>query len=34
MKDAERHFLQDEPTRRAKMEEALGKVAEDMARYH
>ena len=34
MKDAERHFLQDEATRRAKMEEALGKVAEDMARYH
>ena len=34
MKDAERHFFQDEATRLAKMEEALGKVAEDMARYH
>ena len=34
MKDAERHCLQDEATSRAKMEEALRKVAEDMARYH
>jgi hypothetical protein len=34
MKDAERHSLQDEATRHAKMEEALRKVAEDMARYH
>ena len=34
MEDAERHFLQDEATRRAKMEGTLRKVAEDMARYH
>jgi hypothetical protein len=34
MKDAERYCLQDEATCRAKMEEALRKVAEDMARYH
>ena len=34
MKDAERHCLQDEATSRARMEEALRKVAEDMARYH
>ena len=34
MKDAEQHFLQDEATRRTRMEEALRKVAEDMARYH
>jgi hypothetical protein len=33
MKDAERHCLQDEATCRAKMEEALRKVTEDMARY-
>ena len=33
MKDAERHCLQDEATCRAQMEEALRKVAEDMARY-
>ncbi|HEX7523602.1 MAG TPA: hypothetical protein VF357_05335 [Candidatus Deferrimicrobium sp.] len=34
MRDAERHCLQDDATCRAKMEEALRKVAEDMARYH
>jgi len=34
MKDAERYCLQDEATCRAKMEEALRKVTEDMARYH
>ncbi len=34
MKNAERHCLQDDATCRAKMEEALRKVAEDMARYH
>lgn len=33
MKDAERYCLQDEETCRAKMEEALRKVTEDMARY-
>jgi hypothetical protein len=33
MKDAERHCLQDEATCRAKLEEALQKVAEDMSRY-
>jgi hypothetical protein len=33
MKDAERHCLQDEATRRSEMNEALRKVAEDMARY-
>lgn len=33
MKNAERHCLLDEATCRAKMEEALLKVAEDMARY-
>ncbi|MHB1025712.1 MAG: hypothetical protein ACYC24_08405 [Desulfobacteria bacterium] len=34
MKEAERHCLQDEATCRAKMEEGLRKVAENMARYH
>ena len=34
MKDAERHCLQDEATCRAKMEEALRRVAEDLAKYH
>ena len=34
MKDAERHCLQDEATCRAKMEDGLRKVAEDMKRYH
>lgn len=34
MKDAERHCLQDEATCRAEMDEALRKVAEDMAGYH
>jgi hypothetical protein len=34
MRDAERYYLQDEATCRAKMEEALRKVTEDMARYH
>ena len=34
MNDAERYCLQDDATCRAKMEEALRKVAEDMARYH
>ncbi|MFA6147193.1 MAG: hypothetical protein WC899_03185 [bacterium] len=34
MKDAERHCLADEATCRAEMEEALRKIAEDMARYH
>jgi len=34
MTDAERFYLQDEATCRAKMEEALRKIAEDMARYH
>jgi len=33
MMDAERHRLQDEATCRAEMEEALRKIAEDMARY-
>jgi hypothetical protein len=33
MKDAERHFLQDEATRQAEMEAALRKIAENMARY-
>jgi len=33
MKDAERHCLQDEATCRAKMEEALRKVAEELTRY-
>ena len=33
MNDAERYCLQDDATCRAKMEEALRKVAEDMARY-
>ena len=33
MMDAERHCLQDEATCRAKMEETLRKVAEDMAGY-
>ena len=33
MMDAERHCLQDEATCRAEMEEALRKVAGDMARY-
>ncbi|MDA8179616.1 MAG: hypothetical protein ACYC7K_03030 [Desulfobacteria bacterium] len=33
MMDAERHCLQDEATCRVKMEEALRKIAEDMARY-
>jgi hypothetical protein len=33
MKNAERHCLQDEATCRAEMEEALRKVAADMARY-
>ncbi|MHB1013360.1 MAG: hypothetical protein ACYC37_10715 [Desulfobacteria bacterium] len=33
MIDAERHCLQDEATCRAKMEEALRKITEDMARY-
>jgi len=33
MKDAERHCLQDEATCRAEMEEALRRVAGDMARY-
>jgi len=33
MKVADRHRLQDEATCRAEMEEALRKVAEDMARY-
>lgn len=33
LKDAERHCLQDDATCRAEMEEALRKVAEDMARY-
>ncbi len=33
MADAERHCLQDEATSRAKMEEALRKIEEDMARY-
>ena len=33
MKAAERHRLQDEAMCRAEMEEALRKVAEDMARY-
>jgi hypothetical protein len=34
MKNAERHCLQDDATCRAEMEEALRKIAEDMARYH
>jgi hypothetical protein len=34
MNDAERYCLQDDATCRAKMEEALRKIAEDMARYH
>lgn len=34
MGDAERHCLQDAATCRVKMEEALRKVAEDLARYH
>jgi len=34
MTDAERHCLQDEATCRAEMEEALRRVAGDMARYH
>ncbi|PJB32561.1 MAG: hypothetical protein CO109_03910 [Deltaproteobacteria bacterium CG_4_9_14_3_um_filter_65_9] len=33
MMDAERHCLQDEATCRAEMEEALRKIAGDMARY-
>jgi hypothetical protein len=33
MMDAERHCLQDEATCRSEMEEALRKIAEDMARY-
>jgi len=33
MKNAERHCLQDEATCRSAMEEALRKVAGDMARY-
>lgn len=34
MMDAERHCLQDEGTCRTEMEEALRKVAGEMARYH
>jgi len=34
MKDAERYCLQDEATCRGKMEEALRKITEDIARYH
>jgi len=34
MMDAERYCLQDDATCREKMEEAVRKVAEDMARYH
>lgn len=34
MEDAERHCLQDAATCRAEMEEALRRVAGDLARYH
>jgi hypothetical protein len=34
MKNAERHCLQDEATCRAKMEDGLRRVAEDMAKFH